>query len=360
MKTTHTVDICIIGGGQAALACAYFLRRTNLSYVILDREQHAGGAWQHAWDSLQLFSPASWSSISGWLMPPTQHAYPTKAEVLNYLSNYEIRYQLPILRPIDVKTVTPLDNDLLVQSAEQNWQAKAVISATGTWSHPYIPYYSGFENFKGMSLHSAHYQNPEALQGQRVLIVGGGNSAAQLVAEISQVATTIWVTQTPPQFLADDVDGRVLFLRATERLKAQQEGRSIEQPLGGFGDIVMVDSVKDARTRGVLVSHPAFSHFTEHHVVWENGEMQEIDRVIWCTGFRPALSHLKALNIIEENQRVLTQESRSIKQPNLWLVGYGDWTGTASATLIGVNRTARHAVAEIKAYLDQRDDFSSP
>ena len=67
------------------------------------------------------------------------------------------------------------------------------------------------------------------------MVVGGGNSGAQILAEVSQVAETLWITQTPPQFLADDVDGRVLFLRATERLKAQQEGRKIEQPIGGSG-----------------------------------------------------------------------------------------------------------------------------
>lgn len=85
-----------------------------------------------------------------------------------------------------------------------------------------------------------------------MLVVGGGNSGAQIYAELSEVADATWVTTEEPAFLPDDVDGRVLFERATERLKAQQEGRVIDAPVGGLGDIVMVPSVVRARERGAL------------------------------------------------------------------------------------------------------------
>jgi len=91
-------------------------------------------------------------------------------------------------------------------------------------------------------------------------VVGGGNSGAQILAEISKVADTTWVTVTPPQFLSDNVDGRVLFLRATERLKVQQEGKVINQPVGGLGDIVMINSVKEARERGVYIAENHLLH----------------------------------------------------------------------------------------------------
>ena len=97
---TKIFDTIIIGGGQAGLSVGYFMKRTHLDYVILDNQAKPGGAWLHTWDSLNLFSPSKYSSLSGWQMPTTQNEYPTKAELLNYLSEYEKRYDFPIVRNI--------------------------------------------------------------------------------------------------------------------------------------------------------------------------------------------------------------------------------------------------------------------
>lgn len=234
------LDAVIIGGGQSALAVAYFLRRTQLSFVILDAEEAPGGAWRHGWNSLRLFSPATWSS------------------------------------------------------------------------------------------------------------------------EVSKVAETTWVTPTEPMFLPDDVDGRVLFERATQRLKAQQEGRVIDHPVGGLGDIVMVPPVIEARGREALKSVRPFERFTRAGVRWADGSESAVDVVIWCTGFRPALQHLEALGVINTEGRVEVEGTHSIQEPRLWLVGYGEWTGSASATLIGVTRTARSTVNEIAACLDDSSMTCAP
>ena len=345
------IDVIIIGGGQSALATAYFLKRKKVSFVILDDQSQAGGAWLHAWQSLRLFSPHTWSSLSGWMMPTTEHTYPTRNEVIEYLLAYEQRYQFPTIRPVHIDHIEQKDDYLDVYAGEQYWRAKAVVSATGTWSQPYIPHYEGHERFEGIQIHSAHYVNPEPFINKKVIVVGGGNSGAQILAEVSKVAETTWVTTTAPAFLSDDVDGRVLFLRATERLKAQQEGRSLEQLAGGLGDIVMIDTVKEARERGVLHSREPFNAFEEHSVVWADGTTQAVDAVIWCTGFKASLNHLRSLDVVEPDQTVAVHNGRSMKVNNLWLVGYGEWTGMASATLIGVSRTARAAADEIAAYL---------
>lgn len=345
-------DVIIIGAGQAGLSTAYFLKRKNIPFIILDDQPQPGGAWQHAWESLRLFSPNSWSSLSGWMMPVTEQTYPTRNEVIDYLTAYEQRYHFPVVRPVHVERVENKGTYLEVYAGEQSWKAKAVVSATGTWSQPFIPEYAGREHFQGIQLHSADYKNAELFKNKKVMIVGGGNSGAQILAEVSQVAETLWITQTPPQFLADDVDGRVLFLRATERLKAQQQGRKIEQPIGGLGDIVMIDSVKEARERGVLQSKRPFSAFTEHGVMWEDGSTAQVDAVIWCTGFKAALNHLSNLGIIQQDQTIAIQNGHSVQLPNLWLVGYGEWTGAASATLVGVSRTSRAVADEIAAFLD--------
>ncbi|WP_311181691.1 hypothetical protein [Hymenobacter volaticus] len=113
----------------------------------------------------------------------------------------------------------------------------------------------------------------------------------------------------------------------------------------------MVDSVKEARGRGVLGSVRPFVRFTAAGVVWPDGREEAVDAVIWCTGFRPALSFLAELGIVQADGRVATVGTRATAQPGLWLVGYGNWTGFASATLIGVGRSARTTVEEIKEFL---------
>jgi putative flavoprotein involved in K+ transport len=358
-STPSPVDVAVVGGGQSALATAYFLRRAGLNYVVLDDQPSPGGAWLHTWDSLRLFSPAQWSSLPGWLMPATPEQYPSRDHVVRYLEEYERRYEVPILRPVDVTSVSHRDAGLLVSTDRGDWLAKAVVSATGTWGRPYIPDYPGQGSFEGEQLHSAHYRNPNTFHGKDVLVVGGGNSGAQILAELSQVCHTTWVTLEQPTFLSDDVDGRVLFERATERWKARSEGRPDPAPSGGLGDVVMVAPVREARDRGVLHSVRPFSHFTVDGVVWKDGSHAHVDAVIWCTGFRPALEHLCPLHVLNDAGRVDVVDGRAAQEPKLWLVGYGEWCGFASATLIGVMRSARSVATQIGQYLDTLEASTS-
>jgi putative flavoprotein involved in K+ transport len=341
-------DVVVIGGGQAGLAVGYHLRRTGLSFVILDAEDGPGGAWRHAWRSLRLFSPAAWSSLPGWLLTGGETTYPSRDDVLDYLARYEARYRLPVRRPVMVRSVERAeDSRLRVVTDQGDWTARTVVSATGTWRHPYIPDYPGREAFRGVQIHSSAYETPEPFTGRRVLIVGGGNSGAQILAEVSRVAEAVWVTERPPVFLPDDVDGRVLFHRATERIKALQEGREPAMPTGGLGDIVMVPPVVEARERGVLHAVRQFTHFTETGVVWRDGTESPVDAVIWCTGFRPALHPVAGLGLIGLDGTVELDGTRSVREPRLWFVGYGGWSGPASATLIGVGRSARETARRI-------------
>lgn len=346
MSETH--DVVIIGGGQAGLATGYYLRRSGLDFVILDAGAEAGGAWRRAWGSLRLFSPAAYSSLPGWPFPPREGiAYPSRDDVIDYLTRYEARYQLPVRRPVHVTAVVPDGEYLSVETNQENYRSRAVVSATGTWSTPFIPDYLGYDLFRGRLLHSAHYDSPDEFAGQNVLIVGGGNSGAQILSEVSKFATTTWVTVTEPLFLPDDVDGRVLFERATARL----HGGSRDAPVGGIGDIVMVASVLEARKRGVLKSVRAFDRITARGVVWPDGRETPEATIIWCTGFRPSLGHLAALGVLEPDGRVEVDGQQSVKQPRLWLTGYGNWCGAGSATLIGSSRVARDLVAQLQTRL---------
>jgi putative flavoprotein involved in K+ transport len=343
-----TTDVLVIGAGQSGLAVGYYLRRAGLAFKLLDDQAVPGGAWPHGWNSLRLFSPADASSLPGWLMPrPADNGFPIRDAVIDYLTQYEQRYALSVHRPVRVEAVRRSSSGFAVQTNAGTWQARAIVCATGSWSNPFIPAYPGQSEFAGVQLHSARYQVATPFAGQRVLVVGGGNSGAQLLAEVSQVAHTTWVTEQEPRFLPDDVDGRVLFSQATQRYHAGQQTASPPT----LGDVVMVDSVKEARRRGVLHSVRPFARFTRTGVVWTDGREQAFDAVLWCTGFRPALDFLLPLGVLPPDGRVATEGTRATALPGLWLVGYGSWTGFASATLIGVGRSARATVDEIKALL---------
>jgi cation diffusion facilitator CzcD-associated flavoprotein CzcO len=346
---TQRVQVAIIGGGQAGLGVGYYLKRQNVSFVIYDEQPTPGGAWLHTWDSLRLFSPASYSSLPGWIFPQTQDKFPSRDEVIHYLTEYEKRYELTIQRPVSISSIKKSESGLLLSTGTSEIEATAVVSCTGTWKAPFIPQYSGQSEFKGLQIHSANYRTAEQFRGMKVLIVGGGNSGAQILAEVSKIATTTWVTEREPKFLPDDVDGRVLFDVATKRYEAAKEGRSAAD-IPSLGDVVMIDSVKDARARGVLKSVRPFERLTSNGAVW-SAEEKAFDAIIWCTGFKAALSHLQNLNVIESSGKVEVSGTRSVKEPRLWLVGYGEWTGFGSATLIGSQRYARKTAEEVRAFL---------
>jgi hypothetical protein len=185
---------------------------------------------------------------------------------------------------------------------------------------------------------------------------------AELSDPASGVAHVTWATRVPPTFLPDHVDGRYLFEQATARYKAIQQGRTPDPPRS-LGDIVMVEPVRAARDRGALHSVPLFTQLTEHGAIWPDGTETLEDAIIWCTGFQPNLAHLAPLGITAPAPGTAPtpgSETRSVQDPMVWLVGYGNWTGYASATLIGVGRSARATVAEITAALTPTDQRPAP
>lgn len=349
-KLLKVYDVIVIGGGQSALACGFYLRRTGLKYLLLDQEKVAGGAWNHGWDSLSLFSPAEYSSLPGFPMVKSDNLFPLKEEVINYLKAYEQKYNLPVARPVKVYSVERIEEVFVLKTSIGKFTAKAIISATGTWSNPYIPEVIGKEKFVNKQMHSAFYKNALEFRNKKVLVVGGGNSGAQILAEISKVSTAIWSTNGTPVYLPDNVDGRVLFDVATEKYNALRNDESYDDLEYNVKSIVMVPSVLDARDRGVLVSKGKVIEIFDKGVVWEDGERELFDVIIWCTGFESSLKHLSFLNDAINQKSIKMDGSRVINEKGVWLVGYGDWTGFASATLAGVGKTARTAVNEIMVF----------
>ncbi|MEU1079814.1 ArsO family NAD(P)H-dependent flavin-containing monooxygenase [Streptomyces sp. NPDC005908] len=351
---TQQTDVVVVGGGQAGLAAGYHLLRQRLDFVILDAEAEPGGSWQHMWNSLHLFSPAEHSSLPGRLMPAQAgETYPGAGHVVDYLSDYEKRYDLPVQHGTRVDAVRRDGEGLLIEADSGTWRARAVISATGSWSRPFLPAAPGHRTFSGRLLHTVNYRCPADFADQRVVVVGGGNSGAQIAADLAldgQVEVT-WVTQRPPRFLPDDIDGRALFDVATARRRALDAGLGDTGGVASLGDIVAVPPVREARRAGLLTARPMFAQLAATGVRWADGSRSDADAIVWCTGFRPALAHLAPLNLRGPRGHIPTAGTRALGEPRLHLLGYGDWTGPASATLIGVGRTARDAVREVAGLL---------
>lgn len=159
---TRQTQVVVIGGGQSGLAAGYHLRRLGIDFAVLDAGATPGGAWQHVWDSLRLFSPAAFSSLPGRLMPPRPgEPCPDAQHVVDYLADYEKRYQLPVQHGFRVRSVRRDGHLLRVDTDSGAWRAHAVVSATGTWSRPFLPAVAGRAPFRGEQLHTVDYRRRE-------------------------------------------------------------------------------------------------------------------------------------------------------------------------------------------------------
>lgn len=356
------IDVLVIGGGQAGLAAGFYLHRMARdaargrggpapSFAILDANVQPGGAWQHYWGTLELFSPAAYSSLPGYRMPPwTRAGNPSAGHVVAYLRTYEDRYGLPVHRPVTVHAVEDHpDGGYLTHTDRGTWASKAVINATGSWRRPFVPTLPGAEGFTGTQLHTTGYRSRKPFTGQRVVVVGGGNSGAQIAADLLPAAAEVtWVTRRPPRYLPDDVDGRALFAVATDHVQALRQGKPSPGGVGSLGDIVAVPPVRRARDAGHLQAQPMFTGFTPTGIRGDDGGHLEVDTVLWCTGFRPGLGHLRPLGLTLDGAVPATVGDPPTGSPDragVFFLGYGDWTGPASATLIGAGAPARATVA---------------
>jgi len=375
-------DVVVIGAGQAGLSAAFYLLHHGVDFVVLDGEDTPGGAWAHRWPTLRMANVHGLHPLPGSRLPDYDGSQSASSVVPAYFAEYERHVDLPIRRPVHVPAVrrgpdatllveaagdaTLLveaagDATLLVEAAGPSggtqaarataWQARAVINATGTWARPFWPHYPGMTRFAGRQLHAADYTGPEPMRGQRVVVVGGGTSAVQLLAEIADVAAdTTWVTRRPPtwhrgSFTLDD--GRAAVSRVAEAVRAGRPPASVVAATG----LTLTPTVEAARDRGLLTRRPMFDRITPTGVAWTDGRQVPADVIVWATGFRPVLDHLAPLHLREPGGGIrmdgaeLTQVARL---PQLHLVGYGP-----SASTIGATRAGRAAVAEIRQLISE-------
>ncbi len=187
---TQHVDTLVIGGGQAGLAAGYELARRGRDFVILDAHDHVGDSWRIRWDSLRLFTPASLNGLPGMPFPAPGEHFPTKDELADYLETYAARFALPVQLGVRVDELTRDGDRYLVSAGVRRLAANHVVVATGAYATPGLPAFASQLDPAITQLHSLDYRNPGQLRDGRVLVVGAGNSGAEIALELAATHQT--------------------------------------------------------------------------------------------------------------------------------------------------------------------------
>ncbi|SDS47227.1 Predicted flavoprotein CzcO associated with the cation diffusion facilitator CzcD [Friedmanniella luteola] len=341
----------VLGAGQAGLSTAHHLARLGLSpgrdLLVLDADTAPGGAWQHRWDTLTMADVHGIATLPDQALPSFTDDQPANVVVPAYFADYERRYRLAVRRPVRVDRVEPAGPLLRVRAGEQAWLTRTLVNATGTWQRPFIPVYPGAAGFRGRQLHTHDYRGPGDFAGQHVVVVGGGASAVQLLAELSAVASTTWVTRRPPVWRDADFTpeaGRAAVALVEERVRQGLPPASVVSVTG----LALRAQEQGARERGVYVREPMFARLTPTGVAWPDGREQRADAVLWATGFRPDVTHLAPLHLRSAAGGIQLDGTTAVRDPRVQLVGYGP-----SASTIGANRAGRAAAVAVLARLRQ-------
>ncbi|MGJ7419995.1 flavin-containing monooxygenase [Streptomyces cinereoruber] len=227
------LDVVVIGGGQSGLATAHALLRRGLRPVVLEASDRAAGSWPHYYDSLTLFSPARYSSLPGMPFPGADRdRYPHRDEVAAYLTAYADRLDAEIRTGCRVSAARRTGSGFEMElEGGGRLSARAVVAASGTFGRPHRPALPGLQEFTGQVLHAADYRSPAPFAGRRVVVVGAGNSAVQIAAELAKTARVTLATRGPVKFAAQRVLGRDLhFWTARTGLDTAPLGRFLARP----------------------------------------------------------------------------------------------------------------------------------
>jgi putative flavoprotein involved in K+ transport len=337
-------DLIVIGAGQsglatAALASSHGFART----LVLEAGEAPGGAWPHYYDSLTLFSPARYSSLPGMRFPGDPDRYPTRDEVVDYLRAYARRLTADIRTSMTVASVIREGDAWSVRAEDgREFAARAVVAATGDYGSPYVPDLSGRADFAGRVLHAADYRSPEAFAGQRVVVVGGGNSAVQIAAELGEVADTTLASRRPIGWMSQRPLGRDLhWWLGRTRLDIAPIRRLLKK--------VPVSVLDDGRYRGALDRYGVdqremFSRLAAEGVVWADGTKEAVDAVVLATGYRPSFPYLAASGALDTDGRPRHRGGIAAAVLGLGFVGMEFQRSFSSKTLRGVGRDAAHVL----------------
>ncbi|HSE02049.1 MAG TPA: NAD(P)/FAD-dependent oxidoreductase [Burkholderiales bacterium] len=364
--TEQQLGSVVIGGSQAGLAVGYHLRQRGLPFVILDENDRVGAAWRNRWDSLRLFTPGRYNGLPGMPFPGSPGAYPTKDETADYLDAYARAFELPVRTGVKVDRLAKTGDRFEVTCGQQALSAENVVVATGAFNNPRVPSFARELDQSIVQLHSKEYRNPSQIQKGAVLVVGAGNSGAEIAMELAPHHQT-WLSgpdtgQEPARAgtRLDHLLTPMMWFVATRLTVKTALGRKLRDhfldpprgiPLGRVRrkDFAPAGIERVPRMTGVKNGNP----------ILENGRVLEVSNVIWCTGYAPNYNWID-LSLPSHNGLPIHDRGIVDACPGLYFIGLLFLYSLSSALVGGVGRDAEHIVDHIvSTRLSKKDDAAA-
>jgi putative flavoprotein involved in K+ transport len=339
---SQSFETIVVGGGQAGLAMGYELARMGQHFVILDAQDRIGASWRKRWDSLRLFTSAAHNALPGLPFPAPPKSYPTKDAMADYLESYAAHFALPVRCNTKVDTLIRPGDRFVLTAREQRFEAERVIVAMTSSQSPKIPPFASQLDPAITQMHSSAYRNPDQLPEGETLVVGAGNSGAEIALELAQrwPGKRIWLAGRDPGYLplkfSDPVSwwvfSQVLSVRTPFGRALRARKRAHGTPLGRLkpADLVAAGMHRVPRVTGVKEGKP----------VLENGCLLDCATVIWCTGFTPNFIDWIHLPVFDADGLPLHERGVVKNEPGLFFLGLPFLSAFTSGFVGGVGRDA--------------------
>ena len=343
-------DTIVVGGGNAGLAAGYYLRQRGARFVILDAGERVGDGWRHRWDSLRLFTTARYSALPGMRLPIPLSNQATKDEMADYLESYVEHFDLPVRTGVRVHRLERRDGSFVLTAGGHEYQARSVIVATGSQRDPRIPALSRELDPSITQLHSGEYRSPSQLRDGRVLVVGAGNSGADIAMELVKDRPT-WLSGPDTGHIPVNIDRWfsrhvafhvVRFVGVHVLTMRTPMGRRLRDHKMSSGDPLVRVKPRWLEAAGVQ-RVPRTVAATGGRPQLEDGRVLDVQNVVWCTGFGKDLSWID-LPIFDDQGEVRHERGIAVDEPALGFVGLRFQFAFASDVLPGFNRDARYVV----------------
>ena len=342
----------VIGGGQAGLAVGHFLARQAENFIILDKNPSTGDVWRGRWESLRLFTPSQFDSLPGMPFPKSKNYFPPKDEVADYLEEYARQFNLPVRNNIKVESLRRNGQNYQISAGSARFTARNVIVATGPFQAPHIPIFSKELDSGILQLHSSDYYSPRQIPTKSVLVVGSGNSGAEIAIELSKAGKVVWlagrdVGRVPANSLLGKLfDGRLIWWFMTHVLTLETPiGRKMQASVLHHGTPLGRAHRKDIARAGVIFT-PRMSGVQSGKPQLEDGRILPAEGVIWATGFQPDYRWIN-LPILDEHGYPLHSRGVIQNTPGLYFIGLPFQTGLSSSLLGGVGKDAAYIAAQV-------------
>jgi putative flavoprotein involved in K+ transport len=350
--SVETFDTIVIGGGQAGLSLGYYLKKHGGSFVILDANERIGGSWRtRAWDSLRLFTPARYDGLPGWGFPAPGWSYPTARETADYLEAYAERFDLPVRLSTRVDRLSKEEGRYIVASGAQRFVADSVVVATGYYGMPAVPGFAAELDPRIVQMHSSEYRSPGQLADGPVLLVGAGNSGADIGLELAQTRSVILSGPDKGQ-VPVRIESRkarlvlpVLWFIASHVLTVKTPlGRKVRpHVLEDGAPLIRVKSEDLARASVERV--PRTVGVRDGLPLLEDGRVPDVANVIWCTGFRQDYRWID-VSVLDDGAEV-RHERGVCSEAGLYFLGLDFLYSFTSENVGGVRRDARYIAKHI-------------